>query len=212
MKEIILTLLKTKFNGIPTNVLERLSTAKAKNISTEEQANSYVEAATLEKIFQYWGDSRATEAATTALKEKTETVQNATVEIAPVNGDISNTAKLIEEQNKQITNLTNLVKGVIENNTTSQKSQIAKDAFANTKLPSKWIERIDLNSEISIADQIESLETEYLEIHQDFINGEIGNGNYSRSIASVEKSEKDWLAEFNEDSESNNVGKIDLGI
>lgn len=67
MQEIILTALKTKFEGVEDAILNRVASKLAETAKTEEEANAAVEAVTLQRIIESYGDSRATEAAHTAV-------------------------------------------------------------------------------------------------------------------------------------------------
>lgn len=67
MQEKILSALKTKFEGVEDAILNRVASKLAETAKTEEEANAAVEAVTLQRIIESYGDSRATEAAHTAV-------------------------------------------------------------------------------------------------------------------------------------------------
>lgn len=67
MKEKILALLTAKFEGVSKAILERIATKKAETVTTEEQATQLVEGLTLQSVLDSYADSRATEAAQTAI-------------------------------------------------------------------------------------------------------------------------------------------------
>lgn len=213
MKETILSLLKTKFSGVPEKILDRIATSKAKTITTAEQANSYAEGAALETVFEYWGDARATEAANTAIANAQRTpTQPVNKEAEPIIGAKPEFMQIIEKQNEQIANLTKLVGGVATAMTASQKTQTAKEAFVSSKLPQKWFNRIDVNSEVSIEDQIKDLQTEYTELRQGVIDSMVGEGDYTPKAESKELSEKEYVEMFDAGNKPSSVGVIDLGL
>ena len=69
MKEKILSALKTKFQGVSADILDRIATMLAKTATTEEQVTTAVEGVTDELInmIEGYGDSRATGAQKTAV-------------------------------------------------------------------------------------------------------------------------------------------------
>ncbi|MGL5958900.1 MAG: hypothetical protein ACRCZZ_10010, partial [Phocaeicola sp.] len=85
--------------------------------------------------------------------------------------------KMIKAQQKQIQMLTDSVTNLTTNITTSGKTANAKAVFEGAKLPAKWFSRIDVNSEISIEDQIKDLQEELAEITQGRVNEEVEAGN-----------------------------------
>lgn len=68
MKQKILELLKTKFNGVQDAILSRIADKLAKTATTEEAATTAVEGVTFQQVLESYGDSRATEATDTAVK------------------------------------------------------------------------------------------------------------------------------------------------
>jgi hypothetical protein len=68
MKQTIIDLLKTKFEGVDESILSRIAETKAaKAVKTEEEANTYVEGITLSHLLNSYGDIRSTEAQRTAV-------------------------------------------------------------------------------------------------------------------------------------------------
>lgn len=68
MKQTIIDLLKTKFEGVDESILSRIAETKAaKAVKTEEEANAYVEGITLSHLLNSYGDIRSTEAQRTAV-------------------------------------------------------------------------------------------------------------------------------------------------
>ena len=116
--------------------------------------------------------------------------------------------KLLKAQQKQISELTASVSSVVSTVTTSTKQASARTLFADAKLPEKWFNRIDVNSETSVEDQIK----EYAEIRQSVIDDEVAGGDYKpNSYKPKERSEKEWL-ELMEDEEGVNNGTASLGL
>lgn len=67
MQEKILSALKTKFEGVEDAILNRVASKLAETAKTEEEAKAAAEAVTFQRIIESYGDSRATEAAHTAV-------------------------------------------------------------------------------------------------------------------------------------------------
>lgn len=68
MKTKILDALKPKFEGVSDAILERIATKLAKTVKTEDDVTTAVEGVTFQQVLESYGDSRATEAAKTAVK------------------------------------------------------------------------------------------------------------------------------------------------
>lgn len=68
MKKKILEALKTKFEGVSEAILDRIAVKLAKTVSTEDQVATAVEGVTLQQVIESYGDSRATEAQQTAVR------------------------------------------------------------------------------------------------------------------------------------------------
>lgn len=68
MKQTIIDLLKTKFEGVDESILSRIAETKAaKAVKTEDEANTFVEGVTLNQLLSSYGDIRSTEAQRTAV-------------------------------------------------------------------------------------------------------------------------------------------------
>lgn len=121
-------------------------------------------------------------------------------------------AKLLKAQQKQISELAASVSTVATTVTTSTKQASAKALFADSKLPAKWFNRIDVNAETSVEEQIKELQEEFAEIKQSVIDDEVAGGGYKpNSYKPKERSEKEWL-ELMEDEEGANNGTASLGL
>lgn len=68
MKKELLDALKAKFIGVSENVLSRIADKLAKTATTQEQVATAVEGVTFQQVLESYGDSRATEAQQTAVK------------------------------------------------------------------------------------------------------------------------------------------------
>lgn len=68
MKKKILEALKAKFEGVSETILDRIAAKLAKTASTEDQVATAVEGVTLQQVIESYGDSRATEAQQTAVR------------------------------------------------------------------------------------------------------------------------------------------------
>lgn len=67
-KQFILDLLKTKFEGVSEAILGKLAEKLAAKVDTEDAAKAAVEGVTIQRVLESYGDSRATEASQTAVK------------------------------------------------------------------------------------------------------------------------------------------------
>lgn len=68
MKQTIIDLLKTKFEGVDESILSRIADTKAaKAVKTEDEAKTFVEGVTLNQLLNSYGDIRSTEAQRTAV-------------------------------------------------------------------------------------------------------------------------------------------------
>lgn len=67
MKDKVLTLLTTKFEGVSSQILDRVASKLAKGATTEEEAQELVDNYTFANLLEAYGDSRATEASKAAV-------------------------------------------------------------------------------------------------------------------------------------------------
>ena len=68
MKQKILEALKAKFEGVSEQILGRIADKLAKTATTAEQVSTAVEGVTIQQVIDSYGDSRATEAQQTAVR------------------------------------------------------------------------------------------------------------------------------------------------
>lgn len=120
--------------------------------------------------------------------------------------------KLLKAQQKQISELAASVSTVASTVTTSTKQASARTLFADAKLPEKWFNRIDVNSETSVENQIKELQEEFAEITQSVIDNEVAGGDYKpNSYKPKERTEQEWL-KLMEDEEGSDNGIASLGL
>lgn len=67
MKKEILEGLKAKYSDVQDSILSRIADKLAKTVTTEDQVGTAVAGVTIQQIIESYGDSRATEATTTAV-------------------------------------------------------------------------------------------------------------------------------------------------
>lgn len=68
MKQKILDALKAKFQGVNESILGRIADKLGKTITNEEQITTAIEGVTFQQVLESYGDSRATEAQQTAVR------------------------------------------------------------------------------------------------------------------------------------------------
>lgn len=68
MKQRILEALKAKFPGVSDKILGRIADKLVKTVTTQEQVATTVEGVTFQQVLESYGDSRATEASQTAVR------------------------------------------------------------------------------------------------------------------------------------------------
>lgn len=160
MKERILSALKAKFQGVNANILDRIATMLAKTVTTDEQVTTAVEGVTKEfiDVVEAYGDSRATEAATTAVQnyeskyklhegKPTENPVTKPTGQKPKEGEEDTTpawAQSLIDSNKALTERLNQLES--DRTTASRRQQIASIV---AKLPEKMrkpYERIGLDN------------------------------------------------------------------
>lgn len=68
MKKKIIDALKLKFEGVSDSILERMAEKLAKTVTAEDGVQPAVDAVTFQQLLEQYGDSRASEASATAVK------------------------------------------------------------------------------------------------------------------------------------------------
>lgn len=68
MKQRVLEALKAKFLGVSDKILGRIADKLVKTVTTQEQVATAVEGVTFQQVLESYGDSRATEASQTAVR------------------------------------------------------------------------------------------------------------------------------------------------
>jgi len=167
MYKELLEALKTKFQGVSENILQRQAQKLAKTATTVEQVKTAVDGVSLQQLIDSYADSRANEAQQTAVhnyeakyglkegKPITSTEQGGdtvakpqtTTETQPTGGADSQTNALLQQlikQNEQLTERLNRMDG--ERTTTARKQQLSA---VTSKLPEalrKGYDRISVDS------------------------------------------------------------------
>lgn len=136
MKKQILEALKTRFDGVSEKILDRIAEKLAKTITTEDAITTSVEGVTFQQVLDSYGDSRATEAQQTAIRNY-EAKHNLKDGKAIMGGepnepkkqptqnpnDTPDWAKALVESNKALT--ARLTKLEMERVTNSRKKQLS---------------------------------------------------------------------------------------
>lgn len=138
MRQQILDALKAKFTGVSEKILGRIADKLAKTVTTPEQVATAVEGVTFQQVLDSYGDSRATEAAQTAvanyeakrgLKDGKTRQKPETVEEPKPSGDnggekIPAWAQALIESNKTLTEQVRTMQG--EKLTANRREQLSK--------------------------------------------------------------------------------------
>lgn len=145
MKQTIIDLLKTKFEGVDESILSRIAETKAaKAVKTEDEANTFVEGVTLNQLLNSYGDIRSTEAQRTAVSnyEKKHGLKDGKkvsveddlnkLDNEDNNEDMPAWAKAMLESNKKLAE--QVATMTAEKNTAARKQKL--DAIIN-KLPER---------------------------------------------------------------------------
>lgn len=195
MKEKLLAALKTKFQGVQEAILDRQAEKLAKTVTTEDQIDTAVSGVTFDTLLQSETDRRTTEASETAVKnyEKKHKIKDGKAIEDPKKKTDPDPKKKGEEgddekvpawaktfMEKQDALDERLSKQEKERETSNKLSQ-AKELLKGSKIPEKyqdkWLKRIDVNDEdTSLEDQVKNLETEFLDLKQEFVNDSVDEG------------------------------------
>lgn len=138
MRQQILDALKAKFTGVSEKILGRIADKLAKTVTTAEQVATAVEGVTFQQVLDSYGDSRATEAAQTAvanyeakrgLKDGKTRQKPETAEEPKPSGDnggekIPAWAQALIESNKTLTEQVRTMQG--EKLTANRREQLSK--------------------------------------------------------------------------------------
>ncbi|MBS9775064.1 MAG: hypothetical protein KGV59_07925, partial [Tenacibaculum sp.] len=150
------------------NFTELLASDKFKTYVTE---NGFAKVLELSKTLKSEHDKKVTQGIQT-FKEKFEKPNGTNNDPKP--NEMSEEVKdLLKTLTEKVTNLEN------EKNKVSKLEQ-AKALIGKSKLPksfqNKWVNRINLDSEVSFEDQIKGLEEEYTELHKEITGNEVDRG------------------------------------
>lgn len=133
MKKQILDALKAKFTGVSEAILNRIAEKLAKTVTKEEDVATAVEGVTFQQVLDSYGDSRATEAQQTAVRnyeQKYNLKDGKAIEGGgkqnnqqqPTDGDTPQWAKDLIQQNQQLTERLNKME--LERTSTSRREEL----------------------------------------------------------------------------------------
>jgi len=121
--------------------------------------------------------------------------------------------KIFEAMQNTISDLSKKVDSSLNASRDEVKKEKARKQIEDAKLPSSWINRIDLSSDKSIEDQVKELTTEYTGIQQAAINTAVENGDYRPGNVDIpERTEAEWVKLMNGEDQESNSGTVDLGL
>lgn len=154
MKELILNALKAKFEGVSDSILGRIADKLAETVTTAEGVDAAVAGVSFSQVLERYGDSRATEAQQTAVKnyEKKYGLKDGKA-VDPNQGgdpkpdtgdDVPAWAKAIIDSNKTLTDRLNRMDG--ERTTETRKQQLSAIVSKLPEAIRKPYERISLDS------------------------------------------------------------------
>jgi len=221
MKEKLLALLVAKFIGVPQATLDRIATKKAGSVTDESQIQSMVDGIDYGQIVQSEVDAKVTDANKKAVEnyEAKHLIKDGkpTMDPIPPNPPAtpptpgSNPA--IDALTKQMQDMANLLQGVVSKQSTEQKLTEAKGYFTEHKIPEKWLNRIDANSETPVKDQVVALKAEYDEFKQDIVNENIAGGHMIPKIGkTAETSLEDLVKTFNGENTAQDAHAVKLDV
>lgn len=135
MKQSILDALKAKYPGVSEKILSRIADKLAKTVTKAEDVQTAVDGVTFQQVLESYGDSRATEAQQTAVKnyEKTYGLKDGKKVDADTKGDegkievsedIPSWAKAVIESNKTLVEEVKAIKN--EKLTANRRDQLSK--------------------------------------------------------------------------------------
>lgn len=159
MRQLILDALKTKFTGVSEKILGRIADKLAKTVTTQEQVQTAVDGVTFQQVLESYGDSRATEASQTAVRnyETTHGLKDGkVVKTADKDDDkdknkggdgdekIPSWAQILINDNKELKETIKTMKG--EKITASRREQLSKIISALPPAVKKAYERTPVDS------------------------------------------------------------------
>lgn len=146
---------------------------QSKEFATFVQQNGFDKVLELSKTLQSEHDKKVTKGVQTFKDNFVKT-------LTPDDGGNEPNPNGVEEMPSWAKQLMETVGNLSKEKETSTKLEQAKATISKSKLPekfqTKWINRIDLESETSFEDQVKALEDEYTEFQKDFIGANSGRG------------------------------------
>jgi hypothetical protein len=217
MKEKILAALKTKFQGVEDAILDRQAEKLAKTVEKEDQIETALSGVTFGTLLQSETDRRTTEASSTAVKnyEKKHNLKDGKSIEEPEKkkpeppqkeeDDVPAWAKaLTSKLDSYEKRLTAQEKEKERTSKLNQAKELLKASKIPDKLKDKWIKRIDVDDEeTSLEDQVNALETEYIELKQDHVNESVKEGGETQGNAATDAELEEYLDDkFPKETES----------
>lgn len=214
MKEKLLAALKTKFQGVQEATLERIATKKAETVTEEDQVQTVVDGMSYDDIIQSETDYRVGQASKTARekavkeyeqkhnlkdgKPQTKKGDDDDEDDPPAGGEgEEKVPKWAQKLIKENSELKNTIQGITKSQEVGTKKQQAQALLEKSKIPenlrSKWINRIDLESDTPLEEQVTELETEYVDLRQESINTAVKEGNLAPGSGAGKEVEKEEL-------------------
>lgn len=114
---------------------------------------------------------------------------------------------------KQITDLSEAVKGNQQSASLAEKKVSAASLLKTAELPEGWLDRIKFDSDVKLEDQVKALGEEFIGIQQKAIDDKVASGEYTPGNAQMkDRSVEDWAKLMDSDVTPSNPGTVDLGL
>lgn len=176
MKQKIIDALKAKFEGVSDQILNRIADKLAKTVTSAEEVTTAVEGVTFQQVLESYGDSRATEAQQTAvrnyeqkygLKDGKAKGGKPEDEKQPENEETPQWAQSLIDANKALTDRLNQLE--TERTSTNRRQQLSAEIAALPISLRKAYERtsIDTLTDEEFATLLTEVKTEVTEIGND---------------------------------------------
>ncbi len=176
MKQKIIDALKAKFEGVSDQILNRIADKLAKTVTSAEEVTTAVEGVTFQQVLESYGDSRATEAQQTAvrnyeqkygLKDGRAKGGKPEDEKQPENEETPQWAQSLIDANKALTDRLNQLE--TERTSTNRRQQLSAEIAALPISLRKAYERtsIDTLTDEEFATLLTEVKTEVTEIGND---------------------------------------------
>ena len=98
-----------------------------------------------------------------------------------VNENLTEDQKTIKALQESVNSLTQIVTGQVDASKKGELRTKAAKAIKDAGLPEKWIDRVNVESEEEIEGVVKELETEYTELKQSIVNGQLDENGVPKS-------------------------------